>query len=942
MWGECARPVESSTSDCGGTKGDDPEHRCGDEPGRRRARSVVGVLAMALLLVRSPALGGDERDSASTGSCAPGTASASSSSGNAECMTAAVDASPRPETEAAVAVPRPAVASSPPVDETAPQAVFTAPEIVVTARMIEENAQKVPITVSLLDTEQLKQQGIERVSDLTYAVPSLTIHPYFNTLTNSYSIRGLSAGQATYFSESPCCSGNASIPFTDIESVQVLNGPQGTLFGRSSASGAILIRPVHPDLTRYGEFVELRVGNYGRTQLSGGINVPLLKDRLAIRIAASFHHVDGFTEAIGSRLRFDEQANRTFRLGATAKVGRFENYVVATYVDLDQSATNQILSGVYPGAAGGLYNLPAEAASAVFGAVCTNAVALGLESSVSACVTSRYNHLVAIRTALLAEYARVSAGGRAVRFEPTPVNGNPARLRLRNFNVVDVAEVDLTDRGPLALRLKNIFSFESAADVASSPADGIGGLAEQGGASTLSGLGSNNQSGRHVVARLGPRADTFNNELQLHVDAHDGLIVGTIGLFYNHSRQPATTLGTGNVYQIFGGVFNENLGYNSALGFSAGGSGGETAIYAQATTDLARWIRGLKLTAGYRFSWTRTTFASRPAVTDSLTGVFSPGPSTSVVRTKSSGPNVHLALSEELSDKLMTYLSFSRAYVPGGVNVYDSGQAGGDPASALPSFAPTYGPEKVFATELGVKWDFTLAKGAGRINADVYHYAFRDIQENFSGTFNNVGFFYTANIAAATHRGFETSVTFVPSSSWELRLAYNYNDFYYTRWTGQDPANVAQVGDAICVPSSPSGYCFLDLRKNPAVGMPPHQGHLTLVYRLPLAFALGKLDLSATLYGQTRVYFQSDAHRELQILGPGALQAYSQDPYSILNLRASWSNIRGSRWGVGLFVDNVGDRVYKVGTTAQVLSLGFGTATYGPPRMFGVELTRRF
>lgn len=324
-------------------------------------------------------------------------------------MPAAVDGSTREEAEVAAAVPSSSVPSSSAIDDSAPQAVFTAPEVVVTARMIEENGQKVPITVNLLDTEQLKQQGVERVSDLTYAVPSLTIHPYFNTLTNSYSIRGLSAGQATYFSESPCCSGNASIPFTDIESVQVLNGPQGTLFGRSSASGAILIRPVHPDLTRYGESAELRVGNFGRAQLSGVLNVPLVKDRLAVRVAASFNHVDGYTEAIGSRLRFDEQANRTFRLGATAKVGRFENYLVATYVDLDQSATNQILSGVYPGAAGGLYNLPAEAASAVFGAVCANAVALGLESSVSACVTARYNHLIGIKTALLAEYARVSA-----------------------------------------------------------------------------------------------------------------------------------------------------------------------------------------------------------------------------------------------------------------------------------------------------------------------------------------------------------------------------------------------------------------------------------------------------------------------------------------------------------------------------------------------------
>lgn len=811
----------------------------------------------------------------------------------------------------------------------------------VTARLLEEDNQKVPIAVTHLDAEQLKQQGIVNASDLTHAVPSLTIHPYFNTLTNSYSIRGLSAGQSTYFSESPCCSGNASIPFTDIESVQVLNGPQGTLFGRSSASGAILITPVRPDLTEQGGFAEMTLGDYGRAQFAGAVNVPLIKDRLAVRFSTSFNFLDGYTSALGSDIKFDEQQNKTLRLGAKLKLGRFDNYAVATYIDLDQSATNQILSGIYTDALGGLYKLPPEAAHAVFGPVCTNAVALGLETNVDDCVASRYDSLVRIREALIAEYARVSAGGRAVRFEPTPVNGNPARLRLESFNVVNVAQYDLRDEGALRLRLKDIFSYESAADVASSPADGIGGLAEQGGASSLSGYGSNNQKGRNVVARLGPRTQTFNNELQLHFDANEGFLVGAAGLFYNYYKQPATNLGTGNIYQILGGIFNENLGYNSALGFSAGGHGSEAAAYGQATVDLSKWIHGLKLTGGYRFSRSNTYSASHPAVVDPVTGVFSPGATESVVRTSSSGPNYHFGITEQVTDNFMTYVTLSRAYVPGGVNEYDSGQAGGDPASALPNFARTYGPETVLAKELGAKWDFRVAGVAGRINADVYHYSYRDIQQNFSGTFNNLGFFYIANIAAATHRGFEMSATFVPSLAWDIQLAYNYNDFYYTKWTGQDPANVARPGDAICVPSSPAGYCFLDLTKNPAVGMPPHQGHLTVAYRLPIVPALGRLDLSATLYGQERVYFQSAAHRELQILGPGALQAYSQDPYALLNLRATWSN-RDGRWGAGVFINNAGNKVYKLGTTAQVLSLGFGTASYGPPRMFGVELTRKF
>lgn len=827
-----------------------------------------------------------------------------------------------------------------PADSSALETVFE--EVVVTARLLEESSRTVPITVTHLDADQLEQQGVVKVTDLTYAVPSLTIHPYFNTLTNSYSIRGLSAGQSTYFSEAPCCSGNASIPFMDIESIQVLNGPQGTLFGRSSASGTILITPVHPKLNELGGTATFTLGDYGRRQLEGALNVPLMKDRLAVRFATSFNYVDGYTEALGSDLRFDEQANESFRIGAQLTLDRFDNYAVATYVHLDQSATNQVLSAIHLDAAGGLYNLPASAAPAVFGPVCTRAVALGLETDLEACIASRYERLVAIRTALLAEHARVSAGGDALRFEPTPVDGNPARLQLESYSLVDIAQYELVNKARFTLKLKNVFSFESAADVASSPADGIGGLAEQGGASSIAGYGSSNQRGRFVVPRLGPSTRTYNEELQLHVNAGEGLLVGTAGLFHNHYEQPATNRGTGNIYQIFGGVFNENRGYNSAVGFSAGGQGGETAAFAQATLDLSEWIHGLELTGGYRFSWTYSKIASRPAVVDPLTGVFSPGPTVSVARTDSSGPNYHLAITEQWADRFMTYVSLSRAYVPGGVNRYDSGQVGGDPATALPNFAPTYGPEKILAAELGAKWDFNAGGLAGRVDAAVYRYWFDDIQENFSGIFNNVGFFYTANIAAATHQGFETSATFIPSRAWEVRLSYNYNDFHYTKWTGQDPANVAMPGDPICVPSSPAGYCFLDLTDNPAVGMPQHQGHLTAVYRVPRAASLGRLALAATVYGQTRVYFQSNAHRELQILGPGALEAYSQGSYLIANLRATWSGIRNSRWDAGVFIDNVGNEVYKLGATAQVLSLGFGTSHYAPPRMVGIQLTRVF
>src|ERR1700756_4483019 len=73
----------------------------------------------------------------------------------------------------------------PPAQATTPPTAFE--EVTVTARLIEEKSKTVPGTVTRLDSEEMEQQGVVKASDLMYAVPSLTIHPYFNTLTNFYS-----------------------------------------------------------------------------------------------------------------------------------------------------------------------------------------------------------------------------------------------------------------------------------------------------------------------------------------------------------------------------------------------------------------------------------------------------------------------------------------------------------------------------------------------------------------------------------------------------------------------------------------------------------------------------------------------------------------------------------------------------------------------------------
>ncbi|MEI6440980.1 MAG: TonB-dependent receptor [Alphaproteobacteria bacterium] len=812
----------------------------------------------------------------------------------------------------------------------------TIAEVVVTATGTEQNIQTVPIAVTVVNPTMLKQENISRPSELKYTIPSLTIAPSFNTLNNSFSVRGLAAGVTTYFAEGACCTGNASVPFLDIESIQVLNGPQGTLFGRTSGSGAILISPVRPNLNATGGELRLTGGNYGRLQFMGTANLPIIADKLAVRLAVNSNHVSGFTKHIGGGHRLDEENNQQARLSLRFKTGGFEDYLAAGIINLDQSASNEVLSASNTNGIA-LFNLSPAAGTAVLGGACTQAVTLGVATSVGACVTQRLGLLAAQKAALIAESARIAAGGKgAIRLQPAATGEQPEFLRLKDQNFLNVAQLDLGNLGAVNINIKNITSFEKITNNTASPADGIGGLAEQSGSFNTSGVGGNNIIFNKVVPMLGPYTKTFSNESKINVDTNEGLLIATVGYFYSHTELPATTLGTGNIYQIFGGVLNPLMNYNSAQGFQAGSFTEQTGIYGQATLDVSRFgVHGLKLTGGYRRSTDEQVDRRFAAVLNAQQGVFTPSATKTQTALKTDGYNYNLSATEQVNDDFMVYISQTRAYIPGGINVLVQN------ATSLPNYKPIYDPQIVLAREVGAKLDFRLGGMVGRINAAAYKYDFTNIAVGFSGFNGTTSIAYTANVAAAQLKGFEVYGNLIPIENWQVRAAYNYNDASYTNWTASDPHNAARPGDAICSSQSQPQTCLIDLTSNPFVRMPKNQGHVSVTYSPAIGDNYGRLNLSATVYAQSLVWFNSSAYRMMQVL-PTAKPGISQKAYSVLNLRADWSDLMGSGVDAALFVNNATDKVYALAQTPQLLTLGFSVATYAPPRMIGIELAKRF
>lgn len=186
-------------------------------------------------------------------------------------------------------------------------------EIVVTAERRSGDLQDTPVAVTAITSEDLQARGVQSVRGLEGLVPSLSIGSQTNgpgANSATFWIRGLGQIRAGNGSEPsvplyiddfyyPGIAGNV-LRAMDIEQVEVLRGPQGTLFGRNSIGGAIRYRTRKPTTELEG-FVEGTYGSYDRLDLIGALNVPI-GDKLAVRLTGATMRTDGYVDqVIGGR-----------------------------------------------------------------------------------------------------------------------------------------------------------------------------------------------------------------------------------------------------------------------------------------------------------------------------------------------------------------------------------------------------------------------------------------------------------------------------------------------------------------------------------------------------------------------------------------------------------------------------------------------------------------
>jgi len=188
-------------------------------------------------------------------------------------------------------------------------------EVVVTARKREESAQSVPIPISALDGDRLESRNITEIADITKLTPNLNFSAQGinSTVTNVF-LRGI--GQSNWSETQDPKIGiyidgvylsrpqGGMVDLIDVDRVEVLRGPQGTLFGRNTTAGLIHIITKDPTEALEG-FANLGIGTEGHIVMRGVLNVPM-GDKLSARFAVMSKETDGF---IKNQITGEDQGN---------------------------------------------------------------------------------------------------------------------------------------------------------------------------------------------------------------------------------------------------------------------------------------------------------------------------------------------------------------------------------------------------------------------------------------------------------------------------------------------------------------------------------------------------------------------------------------------------------------------------------------------------------
>jgi iron complex outermembrane receptor protein len=213
-------------------------------------------------------------------------------------------------------------------------------EIVVTAQRRTESLSRVPVSVAAFDGQDLQQRAITQTNQLQALVPGVTMITTNSSNEFDYAIRGQTVqaysgsvpSVVVYMNEVPLSpKGTTGGALYDLAGLEVLKGPQGTLFGRNNTGGSVLIKTAKPT-NQFEGFFSGRAGSFDHLSAQAAVNVPLIDNVLSIRLAGSLQKEDGYLRNVLNKTTLGDIDHKSMRVSiAFTPTDKLSNLVVFQY-----------------------------------------------------------------------------------------------------------------------------------------------------------------------------------------------------------------------------------------------------------------------------------------------------------------------------------------------------------------------------------------------------------------------------------------------------------------------------------------------------------------------------------------------------------------------------------------------------------------------------------
>ncbi|HEX8055145.1 MAG TPA: TonB-dependent receptor [Novosphingobium sp.] len=782
-------------------------------------------------------------------------------------------------------------------------------DIIVTARRSEERLQDVPISITVLSEEAIAKRNIYNANDLASYVPSLSLNSNFGPEKASFAIRGFvqegktAPSVGVYFADvvAPRANGGTTSgngagvgSMMDLQNVQVLKGPQGTLFGRNTTGGAILLVPAKPTNNLEG-YVEGSIGDYDLRRVQAVLNAPL-SETFRVRAAVDWNKRDGYLHN-KSGIGPDRLGDTNYIATRLSIVGDLtpdiENYTIFSY-----SRSNN--HGVAPKMIG-----------------CNNNFNPATDSP-----------LVAVLGPLsCAQIARQNARGDGFW---DVESADPNQLeRVEQWQVINTTTWRASDN----LTIKNIASYAEYREKADFSLWGDNLLVPGAGGLRLPtitiGLGASGYNSSQ---------STFTEELQFQGSALGDALKWQAGAYLEISKPLGFSSSFAHIFLSCTNALtyqcSDPLGFGSISSTNYKDTFNNKGLYAQATYKLSDRF---SVTGGIRYTMDKLTDINRNLniylvapgtqlftcqnIIKFNNGAGGPlvveGPQSArcenVFQTKSNRPTWLIDLDYKPADDMLLYAKWARGYRQGGINPNNLG-------------IETWGPEKVDTYEVGAKTSF---RGAvpGYFNIAAFYNNFRGqqlaVNSVVAPAYVNSVPPIQAIVNAGKSRlwGVEVDASVRPFEGLRLDVSYAYLNTKLQEFTPPTPPvyyssllPTAQVGEPLSL-------------------SPKNRVTLTGTYTLPLDQSVGEVSFGAT-------FTHTDANAAVsQIFSPFL---YKVKASNLLNLNVDWKSAMGGPIDLAFFMTNVTNEKLITFPSGSWQTFGADVGHTNMPRMFGFRARVNF